>query len=1453
MKSHKVPPHTPLRDTPLRVARHPLYPALLAASACSLALPAQAVDFFWNGTQSQSWFNGANWTPVGPPAAADNAIIDTISPNTTLVDNQAATVTNLTVGQTGNGTLQIVNGGSVTNQLGTLGEMAGSLGAVTVTGAGSLWDNQQNLFVGSGGSGTLNILNGGQVNSSGASGIGLQEGSDGTVLISGAGSNWTNSVPSGALTVGGSGAGTLLVVNGGTVNNTQGSVGQGATGSGHVTVSGMGSLWDNSSGLGVGNQGYGEMFITAGGQVLSASGTVGNVGTATVGLAEVSGMGSNWTIGGGTGSLSVGAQGGTGTLNITDGGAVFNGDGTLGNFAGHGEVLVTGLGSNWILTGDLIVGRAGSGDLLVEDQAAVSSNSGMLGELEGSVGEATVIGANSTWSNTANLTVGNFGSGILMIANGGTVSNGSAAFIGRFEGSEGAVSVSGAGSTWSNATNLVVGGGGTAELTISDGALVSNVQGFVGLLEGSQARVTVTGANSLWSNSFSLWVAQTGEGALHIDDGGRVDSAGGFIALTAEGVGGVTVTGPGSVWNSSEELFVGNAGAGSLSVADGGLVNNTFGVVGAMAGAQGAVQVSGADSLWSNSEHLFVGGLGQGQLVIADQGMVSNSFAVIGLGAGSNGAVDVSGAGSHWSNSEHLFVGAEGAGALSVLDGGLVSNSFGVVGIDMNAQGAVSVSGAGSLWSNSEHLFIGAQGEGALDISDGGQVSNTTGVLGLLAGSQGSAMVTGSGSTWDNSLELVVGAEGEGVLNIAGGGTVNSSQAEIGFDTGAAGVVSLTGAGSVWNIASNLTVGSTGMGALIIEQGGQVNTGSFSWIGANAGGVGEALVQGPGSVWSLDFATLGRAGEGTLTLTDSGTLTAGTLFVAQQAGSTGTLNIGLGGAPGILDVALLAFGDGDGTLNFDHNQSDFEFISQLSGAGTVNVFDGHTILTADSALFAGDTAIQGGNLQVEGSLGGQLVVLADGTLSGNGTVGTTTVHGTLAPGASIGTLNVDGDVIFEPGSVFAVEIDEAGNSDLLAATGSATLNGGEVQVTPLDGVALDTPYTLLTAGGGVFGTFDGVQLDFSSLFLTPTLSYDPNTVLLLIEQTASFDSVALTKNQAAAAGGADSLGPGHPLWNSIVILDAASARAAFDAISGEIHASTLSALLDESRHLRQASFDRLFAASTRDTSECGAWGQLFGVNGELDGNRNAAELDVSSYGLFLGGDCGVDGWRLGGTLGYQDADYDLDARRSSSDVESAHLAGYAGSQWDALALRLGAGYSWHRVRANRRIEFPGFSDATRARYDADTAQLFAELGYRIEDGDRTWEPFAGLAWVQVDSDSFRERGGAAALVGSGSKPDVTLATLGLRAAGSVSKTAQVRGMLAWQHASGDTDPDTRLAFPGGQRFAISGVPIGRNSALVDLGVDFTLGANARLGFFYIGRHGSDVNENGARLVFSAEF
>ena len=142
---------------------------------------------------------------------------------------------------------------------------------------------------------------------------------------------------------------------------------------------------------------------------------------------------------------------------------------------------------------------------------------------------------------------------------------------------------------------------------------------------------------------------------------------------------------------------------------------------------------------------------------------------------------------------------------------------------------------------------------------------------------------------------------------------------------------------------------------------------------------------------------------------------------------------------------------------------------------------------------AQDWNVLGGTLSVNGVINGLVTVNAGGTLGGTGTIDNVVVNGgVLAPGNSIGTLNVAGSLTFSAASSYMVEISGA-SSDLTRVAGAVTLGGATVVVVPTGTVTKQ--YTILTAIGGLADTFNPVVSGVSPN-LNPTLSYDANNVYL---------------------------------------------------------------------------------------------------------------------------------------------------------------------------------------------------------------------------------------------------------------------------------------------------------------------------------------------------------------------
>ncbi|MGE3905998.1 MAG: autotransporter domain-containing protein [Reyranellaceae bacterium] len=658
--------------------------------------------------------------------------------------------------------------------------------------------------------------------------------------------------------------------------------------------------------------------------------------------------------------------------------------------------------------------------------------------------------------------------------------------------------------------------------------------------------------------------------------------------------------------------------------------------------------------------------------------------------------------------------------------------------------------------------------------------------------------------------------------------------------------------------------------------------GNQFWDGANQTPGSVANGRGGSGVWSADAgntnwtdmagsANTGWAGDFAIFAGTAGTVTVeGPVdFTGMQFVTSGYQLVSGANGELVTDTATTNIRVGTGITT--------EIGVAISGSGGLAKQEGGTLVLSGANTYTGDTAIDGGVLLVNGSLlgGGDTVVASGATLGGVGTVsGTTVVNagGTLAPGNSIGALTV-ANATFATGSIFEVELNDGGNtigvnSDHLNVTGTATITGGTIHVTPENGTddgttyVPGTTYTVLTfaTAGAPGGEFDAVTDDYA--FLDFVDSYDASNVYLtssLVGGGAGTCPGGLSFNQNGACGGVLSIGSGG-LYMAVVNLSNAEAPGALDRLSGEIHASVQSTLIEDSRFAREAALGRLRmalgavgadkagTAERRVNDDVTFWGRGFGSWGDWNGNGNAAGFDRSIGGFFLGGDARVwDTVRLGAFGGYANTGFDADRRHSDGSADSWHVGVYGGTRLGNLGLRVGGAWAWHDLELDRSVAFTGFADSPSSSYDARTWQVFAEAGYRIGFEGIAFEPFAGVAHVDLHADGYDERGGQAALSSDSQDMSTTFTTIGLRAETQFQlggTTARLTGMAGWRHAFGDVRPKAAHAFAGGSEFDVAGVPIARDAAVLDLGAAVDLVENVTLGVSYSGQFGSGFTDHG---------
>jgi len=1281
---------------------------------------------------------------------------------------------------------------------------------------------------------------------------------NGNVVVDGTGSSVTATAGITPIMIGAGGAGTLTVQNGGLVHsNSEMNIGQNAGDIGTVTVTGSNSVLSTARSINVGKSGIGTLVVSDGGTVSDGEyfSIADQAGSAALGSVTVTGAGSSIT----TQTAAVGNHGGTGTLTLADGGSFTS---SLGFY-------------------------------IAQDADAT-----------GTVNIGAAVGDTATAAGTLNVTQVNFGAGTgtLVFNHTGT----GLAFAPTITGAGTVQQLAGTtlltadntyiGTTTIRGGTLQVGNGGVAGSlgmgdVIDDGALVFDRSDDVAI------GATISGSGAL---------AQAGSGRLQLysDSSGFTGSttvqAGTLVVGTAAG----TSAALGGNVNVQNNATLGGHGriGGDVTVQSGGHLapGNSIGTLtvdGDFSAAQGSVLdvelgPPGPDMLTAGyGDSIHVGGnlqLDGATLHVSDAGGMGpglyNIFAWGGTLAETHGG---------------LVLGTTPAGAtmqLQHLLGQKQINLLNITGLTLNAwnangqASATQMGGGSGTWSTTSTNWTDAAG------TVPGVVMTPQPAFALFGGAAGTVTVdNSSGAVSATGLQFAVDGytlDGDTLTLVGNGGDAPVIRVGDGSSAGAAMTATI----------ANVLAGSDGLTKT--DEGTLVLTGANTYTGTTTISAGTLALAGNGSIGAsssivdngtLDLSGLAddvafssltgngtlHLGTGVLTLsaasgdftgTISGggglTLAGGSLTLAGTNSYTGTTTIS-GGTLTASAASLPGAVTNNAALVFAQNDNG-SFSGAISGNGSIaKTGAGSLILNGDSQAYTGTTTVQAGTLLVgdaatpSARLGGDVTVGANGTLRGHGSIGGNVSNGgTVWAGGSVGTLTVDGDYTQDTSGTLQVEIDAEGHANVLAVGGKASLAGGALALADApDTLVPGSTYTILTAKGGVSGTF--ATLDSNFAFLDPSLAYAPNAVTLSLQRnTVAFPLVGQTPNQIAAATAIEALGAGNAVHDAVLMLDAPTARQAFTQLAGDLHASARTAIMDDEHYVRDAVHQHLAGEDSRartatDAHGITAWTAAWGHWGSHDSDGNASPLHHNGSGLLLGVDLSAgDTARLGAVMGTGQSSMRIDTQGTSAHVTNQHLGLYGDAQTGRMQWQGAAIYGWQKVDTRRSLDFGTFAGTATGAYRAHTVQAYVDGSVPFTLGKATLAPFVNLAVQRLDTPAIDEHGTPAALHVAGQDSSVGYGTLGLRASidlGAPEHGLRAHASLGWQHAWSDVSPATTMRFAGGDSFAIAGVPVRRDAAATNLGIRFALAPSVSVDASYQGQFGKEARDQSARLNLDWRF
>ncbi|HEY2008014.1 MAG TPA: autotransporter-associated beta strand repeat-containing protein [Rhizomicrobium sp.] len=1012
-----------------------------------------------------------------------------------------------------------------------------------------------------------------------------------------------------------SGAGNVNL-SAGTVTFTTAQPYTGATiiNAGTLALSGNGSIASSSS---LTDSGTFDISATSG----TTSSIKSLVGPGTVNLGA-----QTLAITAGTGGIFSGAISGTGGLVISGGSQILSGTNTYtGGTTVTGGTLQLGSGA----TTGTVVGNIADAGTVAFDYANTQS---LTGVISGS-GAVQLISGTIQISNTqmySGLTT--ITAGTLQLLAGGDISHSSGVVAnGTFDISQTSgttiQSLSGTGIVQLGSQTLTIGSPGATSVTTFSGVIESTVTGTNppgGVTIGGGTLIlsgtgTYTGTTAINSGATLSLMSLNSLPNSAVVDNGTLDISGAINNLSnIVSVNVSSLNGSGNVTLGSNTLILTNASGTFSGVISGSGGNLT--ISGGTETLTGANTFTGTTTIASGATLVVSGNGTLSQATVAD-----------------SGTLDISGA-----SSSPTFASLSGSGAVT-----LGANNITLAGPAVSSNTIAAPTPAD---------FSGTiSGSGGLTVNGGTQIlSGTNTYTGGTAIASGATLQMGDGGTGGTIVGNIANA---GTLAFNYSGTTTFG----GAITGAGGVNQL--GGTTVLTATNSYSGGTTITAGTLQIGNGATTGSITGNVADNGTLAfdrsdtvnySGAISGRGGVSQLGTGTLILSGAntytGATTIGSGGTvqLASGkSLATSSNVADNGTFDVSGTTAPQISSLSgsgkvLL----GAQTLAITNGAGSFSGV--ISGTGGVTV-SGGTQTLAGANTYSGATAINGGTLSVTGSITSSsgVAVNSGGTLSGTGTVSNVTVAsgGTVAPGLSgSGTLNVNGPISFASGSNFLINTSSTSYSSL-AASGPASL-GGTISVASTNGTyILGQKMTVLTAAGGVSGSFTAAALPTTAgaAQFASTVSQDANDVYLTVNlaKLSPLLPSGSTLNQTNAVAGIDAgIAHGDTLPQALENLGNVSSSTLgtyAQQMAGELGADVAQVGNTMFNPFQDAVFDHLAdiggqprnpRSTTRQSGQT-AWFALLAGSNIVDGNTLEGSQKFSSSAVGFAG--GAD-WHLSPNL-----------------------------------------------------------------------------------------------------------------------------------------------------------------------------------------------------------------------------
>lgn len=503
---------------------------------------------------------------------------------------------------------------------------------------------------------------------------------------------------------------------------------------------------------------------------------------------------------------------------------------------------------------------------------------------------------------------------------------------------------------------------------------------------------------------------------------------------------------------------------------------------------------------------------------------------------------------------------------------------------------------------------------------------------------------------------------------------------------------------------------------------------------------------------------------------------------------------------------------------------------------------------------------------------------SDGTFGGTGTVvGNTIVNGggTLAPGvpnapglvSSPGTLTIQGNLLFNPGSTYAIQV-APGATSLTNVSGTAVIaSGSQASAFFAPGV-----YTvgskipvITTAPNGLTGTFGSFAFNSAGINIAPRLTYDAQDVFLTLAQAPLPAVPAGTPsngvNVAAALSGFINAGGTLPaLLQNLYPLSLSPA--AYAATLNQLGGQTPTAAATDVALTMNNFLTTMFDFSAPGRQEVGTpiafapeapvapevalayaavtpkgamvtkappyvyeprwstWASGFGGTSRISGDANTGSQDLSAN--IAGGTAGIDyrmspDTTLGFALSGGETHFSLDGGFGSGRTDFFQGGAYGKQRFGNAYVAAAAAFGSHHVTTDRTVAVGAASDHSAATFTASSVAGRVEGGYRFGGPFNGVTPYAAVQVQSVFTPGYTETaaaGGGTAQTFASRDTTATRTELGSWLDTRVNAVL-LRGRAAWVHEfNRDASITAGFAAFASPNFVVTGAQRPGDAALV---------------------------------------